>query len=162
MLAPDGQREAQPLIVACSMPPQELKKPGWLRHGQSRSRYPSLEKGDDGGLPFLGLDGGFTADLLANADALVLDYPSCSGEPCPNPDFQERPISDSRFLEITRPPRRAQGLELLQLEPVAALWPTSNIEERVLVEERKGIKANQPNALHVTEGKGKTLWWRTS
>ena len=35
-----------------------------------------LEKSDGGGLyRFLSLDGGFTADLLVDADGLVLDYP---------------------------------------------------------------------------------------
>jgi hypothetical protein len=39
-------------------------------------RYTCLEKGDRGGLyRFLSLDGGFTADLLVDADGLVLDYP---------------------------------------------------------------------------------------
>jgi quercetin dioxygenase-like cupin family protein len=34
----------------------------------------------------------------------------------------------------------------------------ANIKERVLVEERMGMEANQPRALHVTEGDGKMLW----
>jgi uncharacterized protein len=39
-------------------------------------RYTCLEKGDRGGLyRFLSLDSGFTADLLVDADGLVLDYP---------------------------------------------------------------------------------------
>ena len=39
-------------------------------------RYTRLEKGQGGGLyRFLSLDGGFTADLLVDADGLVLDYP---------------------------------------------------------------------------------------
>ena len=39
-------------------------------------RYTCLEKGNRGGLyRFLSLDSGFTADLLVDADGLVLDYP---------------------------------------------------------------------------------------
>ena len=39
-------------------------------------RYTCLEKGDRGGLyRFLSLDSEFTADLLVDADGLVLDYP---------------------------------------------------------------------------------------
>jgi hypothetical protein len=34
----------------------------------------------------------------------------------------------------------------------------ANIKERVLVEGRMGMEANQPRALHVTEGEGKMLW----
>jgi hypothetical protein len=34
----------------------------------------------------------------------------------------------------------------------------ANIKERGLVEGRMGMKANQPRALHVTEGEGKMLW----
>ena len=38
--------------------------------------YACLEKGDGGGLyRFLSLDSGFTADLLVDADGLVVDYP---------------------------------------------------------------------------------------
>jgi quercetin dioxygenase-like cupin family protein len=38
------------------------------------------------------------------------------------------------------------------------LYLPVNIKERILVEGRKGMKANQPSALHVTEGEGKMLW----
>ena len=39
-------------------------------------QYTCLEKSDGAGLyRFLSLDGGFTADLLVDADGLVLDYP---------------------------------------------------------------------------------------
>ena len=39
-------------------------------------QYTCLEKSDGGGLyRFLSLDGGFTTDLLVDADGLVLDYP---------------------------------------------------------------------------------------
>ena len=39
-------------------------------------RYACIERGDEGGLfRFLSLDGGFTADIVVDADGLVVDYP---------------------------------------------------------------------------------------
>src|SRR3712207_2803474 len=47
-----------------------------LQAWPERQRYTCLEKGERGGLyRFLSLDGGFTADLLVDADGLVLNYP---------------------------------------------------------------------------------------
>lgn len=49
-------------------------------------RYTCLEKGNGGGLyRFLSLDGGFTADLPVDADALVLDYPGLFRRALPSP-----------------------------------------------------------------------------
>jgi quercetin dioxygenase-like cupin family protein len=41
---------------------------------------------------------------------------------------------------------------------LTASYPAANIEERVLVEGRKGMEANEPRAVHVTEGEGERLW----
>jgi uncharacterized protein len=47
-----------------------------LQPWPERQRYTCLEKGSSGGLyRFLSRDGGFTADLLVDADGLVFDYP---------------------------------------------------------------------------------------
>jgi hypothetical protein len=41
---------------------------------------------------------------------------------------------------------------------LTASYLAANIKGRVLVEGRMGMEANQPKALHVTEGEGKMLW----